>query len=151
MINAEYLEAKSVAFKYVVYRKRTENEVREKLKSLNYKAEMIEQIINELVEFEYLNDKLYARKFIEKNKKDSISLLKMKLTNKGISKELIEECFNNNPYDEVDKIIKLLDKKKYDDGLETSQKDKIKAYCARRGFKIADIEKAIKRRKENNE
>ena len=33
MINAEYLEAKSVAFKYVVYRRRTVNEVREKLKN----------------------------------------------------------------------------------------------------------------------
>ena len=151
MINTEYLEAKNVAFKYVVYRKRTVNEVREKLKGLNYKSDIIEKILDELIEFEYLNDKVYAKKFIEKNKKDSISLLKMKLTNKGISKELIEECFNNNPYDEVEKIMKLLEKKKYDNNLEVSQKDKIKAYCARRGFKIADIEKAIKRRKENDE
>ena len=151
MINAEYLEAKSVAFKYVVYRRRTVNEVREKLKNSNYNSEIIEKIIDELICFEYLNDKLYTQKFIEKNKKDSISVLKLKLSNKGISKELIEECFNNNPCDEVDKIIKLLEKKKYDDNLEPTQKDKIKAYCARRGFKITDIEKAIKRRKENDE
>jgi len=151
MINAKYLEAKSVAFKYVVYKKRTVNEVKEKLKSCNYENEIIEKIIDELICFEYLNDKLYAQKFIEKNKKDSVSILKIKLINKGISKEIVDECFCNNPYDEVDKIIKLLEKKKYDDNLESGQKDKIKAYCARRGFKITDIEKAIKRRKENVE
>jgi len=151
MLDTEYLEAKNIAFKYVVYRRRTENEVREKLKSLNYNSDIIQNIIDELIEFEYLNDKIYVQKFIEKNKKDSVSLLKMKLSNKGISKELIEEYFNNNSCDEVGKIIRLLEKKKYNDNLENSQKDKIKAYCARRGFKVADIEKAIKRRKENVE
>ena len=36
MVNTEFLEAKNIAFKYVVYRRRTVNEVREKLKNNNY-------------------------------------------------------------------------------------------------------------------
>jgi len=149
MLNTEYLEAKNIAFKYVVYKRRTVNEVREKLKNNNYNYDIIEKIIEELICFEYLDDKIYVQKFVEKNKKDSTNLLRIKLSNKGIEKELIDEYFCNNACDEVDKIINLLEKKKYNDNLEPSQKDKIKAYCARRGFKINDIERAIKRRKEN--
>ena len=140
----KYLEAKNTAFKYVVYKRRTINEVREKLKSLEVSNDIIEKIIDELICFEYLDDKLYTQKFIEKNKKDSINVVKMKLLSKGISKDLIDEYYSNNSCDESEKIIALLKKKKYSNTLENEEKDKIKAYCARKGFKISDIEKAIK-------
>ena len=68
----------------------------------------------------------------------------MNLLNKGIDKEIIDDYFNNNTFDEVEKIVPLLQKKKFSNELDTDQKDKIKAYCARKGFKISDIEKATK-------
>ena len=58
MVTPEYLEAKNIAFKYVVYRRRTVNEVREKLKSNNYNSELVERIIEE---YNSVNGDIYTK------------------------------------------------------------------------------------------
>ena len=51
--------------KYVVFKKRTVNEVRQKCKTLKYEEETIEEIIEYLIENGYLNDENYVERYIQ--------------------------------------------------------------------------------------
>ena len=66
---SEYIKARSRAIKYIMYKTRTEHEVRNKLIELEFCEEVIARVISDLKELEYINDKEYAKKFIECNKK----------------------------------------------------------------------------------
>ena len=68
----------------------------------------------------------------------------IKLKEKGIAKELIEMYFEQNTYEDKDKIIKLLEKKGFDNDLSIDEQNKIKVYLLRKGFNRSEIENAIK-------
>lgn len=140
----EYLKARLCAFKFITYKRRTIKETENKLINIGIKSEFVEDIINELIELEYLNDKIYIEKFVEKSKKISINMIKLKLKEKGISKDLIDEYFANNQPEEIDKIELLLKKKKYSPDLSIDEINKIKVYLLRKGFNRSDIESAVK-------
>jgi len=141
----EYLKARLCAFKFITFKRRTIKETENKLKSLEIKDEYIEDIINELIELEYLNDEKYIEKFVEKNNKLSVTMIKLKLREKGISKGLIEQFFTKNNFEEIDKIIKLLKKRNFTFDLTIDEQNKIKVYLLRKGFNRSDIEKAIQK------
>lgn len=140
----EYLKARISAFKFITFKRRTIKETENKLKSLEVSQEYIDEIIHELIELEYLNDEEYIKKFVEKSNKLSINMIKLKLKEKGIAKELIEMYFEQNTYEDKDKIIKLLEKKGFDNDLSIDEQNKIKVYLLRKGFNRNEIENAIK-------
>lgn len=140
----EYLKARVSAFKFITFKRRTIKETENKLKSLEIKPEYIDAIIEELVELEYLNDEIYVEKFVEKSNKLSVNMIKLKLKEKGIDKDLIESYFNKNTFEEIDKILKMLEKKKFSFELSIDEQNKIKVYLLRKGYNKKDIEKAIK-------
>jgi regulatory protein len=139
----EYLKARLSAFKFITFKRRTIKETENKLKSLEVNPEYIEDIIEELIELEYLNDEIYVQKFIEKSNKLSVNMIKLKLREKGIDRDLIENYFNKNAFEEIDKIINLLKKKDFSFDLSLDEQNKIKVYLLRKGFNKHDIEKAI--------
>ena len=142
--NEEYLKARVSAFKFITFKRRTIKETENKLKSLEINPEYIDSIIEELIELEYLNDEIYVKKFVEKSNKLSVNMIKLKLKEKGIDRELIEAHFNKNISDEIDKITKILEKKKFSFDLSIDEQNKIKVYLLRKGFNKNDIEKAIR-------
>ena len=71
-------------------------------------------------------------------------MIKLKLKEKGIDRELIEAHFNKNTSDEIDKITKIVEKKKFSFDLSIDEQNKIKVYLLRKGFNKNDIEKAIR-------
>ena len=75
----EYLKARLCAFKFITFKRRTVKETENKLKSLEVKQEYIEDLIDELIELQYLNDEKYVEKFVEKNNKFSVNMIKLKL------------------------------------------------------------------------
>ncbi len=126
---------------------RTEYQLRQKLVHDLYPEDVIEQAIAYVKSFGYINDKEYARSYIDSRKdKKSRKELYMQLSQKGVDKELLEEVFDEY-YDSVDSqtaIRKLLDKKKYDPE-QSSPKDtqKILGYLMRKGFSYEDIRQVI--------
>lgn len=140
----EYLKARISAFKFITFKRRTIKETENKLKSLDVNQEYITEIIDELIELEYLNDEVYIEKFVEKSNKLSTNMIKLKLREKGIEKELIDSYFANNCTDETKKIVLALTKKKFSFDLSIDEQTKIKVYLLRKGFNKNDIEKAIK-------
>lgn len=140
----EYLKARISAFKFITYKRRTVKETENKLRSLEIKEEYIKSIIDELIELEYLNDEIYVQKFVEKNSKISLTMIKLKLKEKGIDQTIIDNYFSACEYDESDKIKKILEKKKFSKDLSIDEMNKIKVYLLRKGFKKNDIESTIK-------
>lgn len=74
--------AKTRVLKYVLYKKRTEHEVRVKFSNM-YEEEILEDVIAYLKQADYINDLEYIKKAIKETK--------YKLQQKGISKEDIEK------------------------------------------------------------
>lgn len=131
--------------KYVVFKKRTESEIRLKCKMLEYTEEYTEQIIEYLKENEYINDIKYVDKYINnimKLKKSSIFEMKMDLLKRGIKEEYIEEYMNNHEEElsefELISAKKIVEKKKQLDELE-----KVKKYLRNKGYSYNSITQAI--------
>lgn len=140
----EFDREKSKVMKYIVYKKRTEQEVRNKF-SQTIKYELLNDIIDYIKEVGYLNDENYIEKSINEFmalKNLSIREIKYKLMSKGINNSLIEEYVDNN----LDNLIeyekqcaKTLAIKKSN----SSTEDEIKMYLLNKGYKRSSIEYAL--------
>ena len=132
----EFDVQKTKVFKYITYKKRTEQEVRKKFKG-QIEEQMLEEIIEYLKEAKYLDD----YEFIEKQVREymnlktlSIKEIKYKLLSKGLDKKLIEKYIDNN-YEELKEYEQKCAEKikiKKSELLE----EEIKQYLYRKGYKI---------------
>ncbi len=93
----EFDKLKTKVLKYVLYKKRSEAEIRQKF-SKN-EGKMLDEVIEFLRENDYINDELYIQKSVnefQKLKNMSIKEIEYKLLSKGIEKEKIENYIYNN-------------------------------------------------------
>lgn len=148
-VNRSY--AKSKALKYVLNHKRTEKEVVNKLENEGIECDIIDEVIKELKQKEYINDKLYVEKYIKKRltfNPKSINLIKKELLKKGISMEVVEFIFGEFEIDEHKTIEKLISKKFKQLDFEDSKKmNKVYTYLLYRGFNITTINEVINKLK----
>ena len=136
----EFDEQKTKVMKFIIYKKRTEQEVRNKF-SKTIDENMLEDIIEYLKEARYLDDKEYIEKAISNFKMlKNLSLMeiKNKLFIKGLNKDDIDEYFYENK-DELDKYEKksiknILYKKQKDQEI-----DEIKQYLLKKGYNLDNI------------
>lgn len=139
----EFDETKTRLLKYICYKKRTENEIRNKfLKIID--QNLLEDVIEELKEIGYINDLNYISRAINDFmalKNMSIKEIKYKLITKGLKRNLIEDYFSNN-YDKLleyeKKSAKSIVQKK-----SNIEKQEIKNYLLKKGYKEESIEEAI--------
>lgn len=128
-------QIKSKILRFIIFKKRTENEVRKKFQN-DYDQTILNEVIEELKTLNYINDENYIERYVTEalnTKTLSIVELKFKLQSKEISKKLIENYFEEN-YEklysyELNSVKKIFKKK--------SQKDlqSIKNYLFRKGYK----------------
>lgn len=88
---------KTKVLKYVLYKKRTENEIRQKFSE--NAGILLDNVIEYLKQENYINDEIYIIRTIneiKKLKKLSIKEVKYKLLAKGIPSELIDDYIYNN-------------------------------------------------------
>ncbi|MCI8935988.1 MAG: regulatory protein RecX [Lachnospiraceae bacterium] len=133
--------AKLRAMNLLKSRAYTAFQLREKLEAGGYPKKIIEEAIDYVASFGYVNDSQYAMDFIEYNKeKKSKNRIFMDLYKKGISKELIEEAWKDAVGEdrqelEKEQIIHWIQKKNFP--LETAslrEKQKMMAFLYRKGF-----------------
>lgn len=126
---------------------RTEAQLREKLTRNEYPSDIVEAAISYVKSFGYINDYEYARSFIESRKeRKSRREIYMQLVGKGVSRELIDEAFEESyeREDSTEAIRRLLEKKHYDrENTTLEEKKKIMAYLVRKGFGYDDIRKTM--------
>ena len=102
MLDLEELEKKdklkTKVLKYIMYKKRTEQEVKQKFGDI-CEQELLDEVIEELKENGYINDDNYIERAISEfiNLKNlSLKEIKYKLLAKGLNKDLIDDYFYNN-------------------------------------------------------
>ena len=132
----EFDKQKTKVFKYIIYKKRTEQEIRNKFRG-QIQEEMLEEIIEYLKEANYIND----YEFIEKQVREymnlktmSIKEIKYKLYAKGLDRKLIEKYVEKN-YEQLkeyeEKCIEKIKQKKSG----TMEEQEIEQYLYRKGYK----------------
>ena len=140
----EFDQAKTKILKYILYKKRTENEVRKKFENF-FDSELFEDIIDYLKEAGYINDVDYINKTIDNMmilKNLSIVELRYKLITKGLNKNLIEDYFYENKEElkeyEIKSASNIIIKKKKD-----MDSNEIKMYLIKKGYRQDTIKTAF--------
>ena len=116
------------------------------MKEKGYSSQDIEESIDKLKEYGYLNDENYTLSYIKSNiNKKGARLISMELAQKGINKETISEQFEDVSIDEVGVIEDVLFRRYRNiDINDDTQKRRVYGYFIRRGFKQEAISKAIR-------
>ena len=142
----EFDRAKTKIMNYIMYKKRTEYEVKNKF-SKTLEENLLHDIIEYVKEAGYLSDTMYIERAIAEYKAlNNLSRkeISYKLYSKGISKNLIEDYFSEHQeelYDyEIQSAKNILDKKST--SMETED---IKNYLRRKGYRENSIKESIER------
>lgn len=140
----EFDEQKTKILKYILYKKRTEQEIRTKF-AKTVKEDLLEDIIEYLKEANYINDNEYVERTINNFKalkNLSIRELTYKLLAKGIKKDDIDDYIYENREEleeyEQKSISNIIYKKQA--SMETEE---IKQYLLKKGYKQENIRKVI--------
>lgn len=128
----------------------TEHQIREKLKKDLYPETVINEAVEYLKSFRYINDRCYVKDYIVYySESRSRGRIEQDLMRKGIGKDLIrsvykEELREEKLPDEIFLMEKLLLKKHYDkEQADYQEKQKMGAFLYRKGFSLGNIEKIL--------
>ncbi len=140
----DFDKEKTKVLKYILYKKRTEQEIRNKFGKI-IEEQLLDDIINYLKEAKYINDKEYIEKTLNNFmilKNLSIREIQYKLASKGLKKSDIEEYIYNNKDEleeyEIKSALNIIYKK-----ISFMEQDEIKQLLLKKGYKIENINKAI--------
>lgn len=140
----EFDIAKMRILKYIMYKKRTENEIRIKFQK-DLDGEMLEDIIEYLKNAKYIDDEEYIERAVNNFKvlkNMSMAEIKFKLQAKGLNKNLVEDYFDKNIDDlnvyEIQSASNIIMKKRRD--MEDFQ---IKNFLMRKGYRADNISNAF--------
>lgn len=135
----KFEKLKNKILKYIMYKKRTEQEVRQKfsLEDIN----QVDDAIEYFKELKYIDDKEYINKSIKEFKvlkKMSIKEVEYKLCQKGINKNLIDDYICKNKSDmleyEIASAKAIIIKKQKD-----QEENEIKNYLYKKGYMTETI------------
>jgi regulatory protein len=137
----EFDYAKKYSFDLLSRSPKSEKEIRTKLKQKKISGSNIVKVIDALKELKFLDDANYAKLFVESKLRNNPAgkvVIKNKLREKGIEKELIEESIENYYDDALEEkkaeqiLLKYLKKKRDDD--EYAFKRKCFQHLVSKGF-----------------
>lgn len=147
--------AKLRAMNLLKSRPYTEYNLKKKLEDGGYPETVIQEALEYVKSYGYVNDKAYAIDFIKcQTEAHSKKEIYLKLSQKGIQKEILDAAFNETygayqedrfetSFDETGVIIKALKKKGYTGTESYEERQKILAYFYRRGFDMDKVYRAM--------
>ena len=144
---AQFSYGKDLALYHLSFKARTEKEVREYLKKYDLDEKIASQVIVNLKEDNWINDRQYAYSIINANQLSGDKgpyMLSQKLAQKGVAKSTIEDVLKDFDFTEVAQRVaeKLL--KKYTGKLPArALKDKIIQSLTNKGFSYANAKSAF--------
>ncbi len=148
----EFSKAKRCAFQFLKIRSRSEKEIRDQLNKKKIDPETIEQTVQYLKSVDLINDRQFARDWIQMRLQKPFGLRRIffELKNlKGIPEEILKEEIASVAGDfPEEQTISTLVKKcafKYKNLDEAKRKRRLYEYLARRGFDVDIITKVIER------
>ena len=140
----EFDNAKTKVLKYILYKKRSEQEVKQKFSNV-MEEELLEDVIDYLKEANYINDKEYITKTVNnlKTLKNlSIREIKYKLMSKGLDKNDIEDYIYENK-DELEEYEEKSAKNIISKKIVSMEIEEIKKKKKKKGYKQENINEAM--------
>lgn len=140
----EFDKEKTKVLKYIIYKKRTEQEIRKKFAN-SIEEDMLEDIIEYLKEAKYIDDNEFIGKTIHNFmalKNLSIKEIQHKLMAKGLNKNDIEDYIYENKEELEEYEIKSAQNLFYKKSISMEQQE-IKQYLLKKGYQLENINKAI--------
>ena len=142
--------AKIRAMNLLKARPYTVRQLTDKLRQGGYPEEIVECAISYVASFGYLDDRRYAMDYIESCQESKTrNQIQNALLQKGITKQIIEECFeeaysNDNGDLEKMQILSWMKKKNFQPSDATyEEKQKFCAFLYRKGFQIDTIRSVL--------
>lgn len=132
----EFDEAKTKVLKYILYKKRSENEIRNKF-SLTIEENLLDDIIEYLKQAGYINDSIFIEKTINNFmllKNLSIKEIKYKLLAKGLNKDQIEDYIYSHK-DELEEYERKSAENIINKKSSSMDEEEIKQYLIKKGYK----------------
>ena len=135
---------KTKVLKYIMYKKRTEQEVKRKFSNIE-NQDLLDEVIENLKEIGYINDDNYIERAVAEftNLKNlSLKELKYKLLSKGLNKDLIDDYFSSN----IDKLEEFEINSAKNIILKrsgNSEEQEIIQFLLKKGYKTDLIKRAI--------
>lgn len=143
---AQEKTARECALFLLEYADRTEAQLRQKLREREYPADEIEDTLQFLKEYHYIDDAAYAERYVRSaSSRKSARQITAALEQKGVDRALIECALAEQPVDEESQICAFLQKKGYRPGecMEPDQYRRIMGSLARRGYSYDRIRKVM--------
>ena len=146
-LSGEDLKAASKAMQLLLYRQRTEKELREKLYEKGFSENASEAAIAYVKSFGYLDDRRYAEVYLHSQKgKKSRAVIRREMQEKGVSSEWINLAFEEEPAGEDEVIWSLLCKRAGEPHkMDEKELRRQVQYLARKGFSSSDIWKQVRK------
>ncbi len=141
-----YPRAKERVLYLLSRRDRTKKQIEDKLRESYYPEDIILRVIKFACDYGYVNDARYVDSYIKcKSNTKSKKQIECELLKKGIGREMLKSCFENDNDDaQLNAIRNLLGKSKYHSMLgDKSSRNKVIASLIRRGFEYELITRCI--------
>lgn len=136
---------KNKAISLLAKANQTEHSIRISLTKGQYREDIINCIIEQLISYGYIDDLQYAKSFIEsKASHYSVKELECKLLQKGVSHDYIQIAFDEILVDESEALRRFLRKK----GVtklpqDSAKRNQLYASCYRKGFRIHMVQQVL--------
>ena len=142
----EFDKQKTRVLKYIMYKKRTEEEIKRKFVNIE-DSELVEEVMEELKEIGYINDESYIERAVTEHvniNNLSIKELKYKLMSKGLNINLIEDYIASKSEEmleyEIESAKTIILKKQ-----NTMEEQEIIQFLLKKGYRMDNIKEAISR------
>ena len=134
--------ARQLSFRFLSYRPRSTAEVRNYLRRKGFDQAVIDGVINQLLERDYLDDTAFAEYWIDQrlnHRPRGRLALRYELLEKGISSEVIDAAIDE--IDEKDAALRAVEKKtgRWNGLSKDDFKRKVSGFLQRRGFSYSTI------------
>lgn len=145
----EFDKEKTKVLKYVIYKKRTEKEVKTKFKS-QIEEDLLSDIIKDLKENGYIDDEKYVERAINEFmalKNLSIKEIKYKLLSKGVPTRILDEYIEKN----TEELEEYEQKSANNIALKKSvnmEETEIKQYLMKKGYREENIRETLEKLEE---
>jgi regulatory protein len=143
---SDFGKAYERALIYVMIRPRSIREMHDYARRKKWAPEDTQIIIDKLIARRYLDDRNFARAWIENRaigNKTSERKLKLELKQKGVADDIISETLGRSQFDEQAALKQLIQKKRKL-ARYAADEQKLMQYLARQGFGFDDIKNALR-------
>ena len=151
--NLIYIKAQDTALRFLGYKMRTVQEIRQKLLEKEFAEDVIAQVLAFLEKYGYADDREYCRRYIREKlrlKPKSGYALKLELRQRGVSSHIIEEVLAETEIDEASDALRWLEKKSRGQWPPENEKKKKQLFdfLLRKGYSYDIIKEAFRQMEE---